>query len=214
VSEEVKDEVIEENNEETTGCCGGTGHKEDGSGCACTPDGRSEQEKSCCGGHSKSEDADLEVEDLTDDEEMDLLEENARLNDQLLRNRAELENFKKRANDERLRDMKYRSQKLAEALIPAIDTFEMAMNVKDPSPDVKNFLIGFEMIKTQLFDGLKSEGIESFGAVGDVFDANLHQAVSQEKSDEHESGTIISVMQKGYQLKDRVIRPAMVKVAE
>lgn len=148
------------------------------------------------------------------EEEVDLSEEVARLNDQLLRNQAELENFKKRMNDERIRDNKYRSQALATAILPALDTFERAMAVSTDNVDVKNFLVGFEMVHKQFVESMASEGVEIIEAKGQAFDPNLHQAVMQEEVEGVEAGIVLDEMQKGYKLKDRVIRPAMVKVSQ
>lgn len=147
-------------------------------------------------------------------EEVDLSEEVARLNDQLLRNQAELENFKKRMNDERIKENKYRSQSLATAILPALDTFERAMAVSTDNVDVKNFLVGFEMVHKQFVESLASEGVEIIEAKGQLFDPNLHQAVMQEEAEGVEAGIVLDEMQKGYKLKDRVIRPAMVKVSQ
>ena len=156
--------------------------------------------------------------DLTQDEaveeEIDLSEEVARLNDQLLRNQAELENFKRRMNDERIKDNKYRSQSLATAILPALDTFERAMAVTTDNEEVKNFLVGFEMIHKQFMESLASESVEVIVAEGQPFDPNLHQAVTQEEVEGVEAGMVLLEMQKGYKLKDRVIRPAMVKVSQ
>ena len=166
--------------------------------------------KACC------EDG-CECEHSHDDEvieEVDLAEEVARLTDQLLRNQAELENFKKRMNDERIKDNKYRSQYLATAILPALDTFERAMTVATDNEDVKNFLVGFEMIHKQFIESLASEGVEVIEAMGLPFDPNFHQAVMQEEALGTEPGIVLDEMQKGYKLKDRVIRPSMVKVSQ
>lgn len=174
-------------------------------------------EDQCCSGHDEGcecNHSEASTEDLTDEEEIDLLEENARLNDQLLRQRAELENFKKRMNDERIKDNKYRSQSLATAILPALDTFERAMAVSTENEDVKNFLVGFEMIHKQFVESLASEGVKVIVAKGQPFDPNFHQAVAQEEVEGVEAGIVLDEMQKGYQLKDRVIRPAMVKVSQ
>jgi len=152
------------------------------------------------------------VEDASQ-EEM-LAQEVARLNDQLLRNQAELENFKRRMNDERIKDNKYRSQSLATAILPALDTFERAMSVETENEDVKNFLVGFEMIHKQFIESLANEGVEVINSLDQQFDPNLHQAVMQEEVEGVEPGIVILELQKGYKLKDRVIRPAMVKVSQ
>ena len=172
----------------------------------------------CCGGcnhdHDETElqegDVELTVEEMIAHYESEIAE----LKDQLLRNQADVENFKKRMNDERIKDNKYRSQSLATAILPALDTFERAMAVTTDNEDVKNFLIGFEMIHKQFVEGLANEGVEVIVAEGQPFDPNFHQAVMQEVVEGTESGVVLVEMQKGYKLKDRVIRPAMVKVSE
>jgi molecular chaperone GrpE len=143
-----------------------------------------------------------------------LAAEVAELKDQLLRNQAELENFKRRMNDERIKDNKYRSQHLATAILPALDTFERAMAVTTDNEEVKNFLVGFEMVHKQFVEGLANEGVEVIVAEGQPFDPNFHQAVMQEEVEGTEPGIVLVEMQKGYRLKDRVIRPAMVKVSQ
>jgi len=189
----------EELNEvEQSSCCGECNHDNHDS----------KKNHECCGAHETEQD------DITDEEEMNLLEEIAKLNDQLLRNKAELENFKRRMNEERIKDNKYRSQNLATAILPALDTFERAMSVQVDNEEVKNFLVGFEMIHKQFVESLSSEGIEVIKAEGEAFDPFFHQAVMQEEVEGTESGIVLMEMQKGYKLKDRVIRPAMVKVSQ
>ena len=171
----------------------------------------------CCGKHSEEScgcEHTQETQVLEKDEETGLEEEIARLNDQLLRNKAELENFKKRMNDERIKDNKYRSQSLATAILPALDTFERAMAVSTDNEDVKNFLAGFEMVHKQFVESLASESVEVIESEGQPFDPNFHQAVMQEEVEGTEPGIVLVEMQKGYKLKDRVIRPAMVKVSQ
>ena len=196
----MKEEKINEVKEET--CCG-----EHGDVCCSELQDEILEGSGCCGGgcHNEQEEIDPEVV---------LQQEIETLKDQLLRNKADFENFKKRLNDERIRDNKYRSQNLATAILPALDTFERAMRVETENDEVKNFLIGFEMIHKQILESLASEGIEVIQAEGQPFDPNFHQAVMQESIDGTDSGIVIAEMQKGYKLKDRVIRPAMVKVSE
>ena len=157
---------------------------------------------------------DKKGDDLVNDEQLKLVAEIACLNDQLLRNKAELENFKKRMNDERIKDNKYRSQALATAILPALDTFERAMLATTDNEEVKNFLAGFEMVHKQFVESLASEGVELIESEGQPFDPNFHQAVMQEAVEGADAGIVLVQMQKGYKLKDRVIRPAMVKVSQ
>jgi len=171
----------------------------------------------CCGEHSDEECGGCEehhVDDTPEKKEVDLQAEVARLNDKLLRNQAELENFKKRMNDERIKDNKYRAQYLATAILPALDTFERAITVETDNEEIKNFLVGFEMIHKQFIESLAGEGVKMIEATGKPFDPNFHQAVMQEEVEDTEPGIVLAEMQKGYKLKDRVIRPAMVKVSQ
>jgi len=173
--------------------------------------------KECCKGHSEEAcgcDQPHDDGDAEENAESDLLKEIARLNDQLLRNQAELVNFKKRMNDERIKDNKYRSQYLATAILPALDTFERAIAVEVDNEEVKNFLVGFEMIHKQFVESLAGEDVKVIEAAGQPFDPNFHQAVMQEEVEGTEPGIVIAEIQKGYKLKDRVIRPAMVKVSQ
>lgn len=134
--------------------------------------------------------------------------------ERLLRVQADYDNFRKRTKSEREAEAKYRTQPLVEALLPVIDNFERALAVEAESDEAKSILTGIDMVYRQLKEVLAEVGVEEIEAEGKPFDPHIHQAVVQEPSDEHDSGTVITVMQKGYQLKDRVIRPAMVKVSE
>ena len=155
-----------------------------------------------------------EKQETPEEQRAQLEAEVASLNDKLLRNAAEVENFKKRMNDERIKESKYRSQSLVTSIIPAIDTFDRALALQPDNEEVKNFLSGFEMVRTQLMDALVAEGVEPIKAKGETFDPNLHQAVMQEEIEGIEAGIVTCEMQKGYMLKDRVVRPSMVKVSQ
>lgn len=152
--------------------------------------------------------------EASDEELLALKEENQKLKDQLLRNAAELENFKRRMNEEQARERKYRSQSVVAAVIPAIDNLERAVSIEAEDEAVANFLNGFKMIHGQLLDALSNEGVEIIPTEGEAFDPNIHQAVMQEAVDGVESGVVLAELQKGYRLKDRVIRAAMVKVSQ
>lgn len=144
----------------------------------------------------------------------ELKKQNEKLQDQLLRNAAELENFKRRMNEERIRESKYRAQSIVTNIIPAIDNFERALEVATEDEETASFLAGFKMIHTQLMEALTKEGVAVIEASGKTFDPTIHQAVMQEAAEDVESGIVLAELQKGYKLKDRIIRPAMVKVSE
>src|SRR5690625_2768465 len=138
-------------------------------------------------------------------------EENDKTYERLLRLQAEYDNFKKRTEREKLAERKYKAQDLANELLPALDNFERALAI-ETTAETKGIVEGISMVYRQIKEALKSEGIEEIEAVGKEFDPNLHHAVMQVEDEEIESNFIIEELQKGYILKDRVIRPAMVKV--
>ncbi|MDM5339013.1 nucleotide exchange factor GrpE [Fictibacillus enclensis] len=130
----------------------------------------------------------------------------------LLRVQADFENFKRRTREDQAAQLKYKSQSLITQLLPALDNFERAMDVKVEDAQAASVLQGVEMVYRQLLEAVKSEGLEVIETEGATFDPNLHQAVMQVQDEEYESNVIVETLQKGYKLKDRVIRPAMVKV--
>ena len=147
-------------------------------------------------------------------EKIELLEkQNAELKDKLLRDAAELENFKRRTNEERVRDRKYASCDLVNDLVSILANLDKCVNMETDEPMLKNFLIGFKMIDKQLFDRLYQDGLEDIKAeIGMAFDPNIHHAIETTEIEGKESNTITEVVQKGYKYKDRIIKPAMVKV--
>lgn len=131
--------------------------------------------------------------------------------DRMLRVQAEFDNFKKRTQKEKEANLKYKAQDLVTELLPAIDNFERALQV-EVTEAAESFVEGMSMVYNQLKEALKSQGVEEIEAVGKEFDPNLHHGVMQVEDAEVESNIIVEELQKGYMLKDRVIRPAMVKV--
>ncbi|MGF7014084.1 molecular chaperone GrpE [Ornithinibacillus bavariensis] len=151
-----------------------------------------------------------EMNDLVQEIE-NLKQEKEELYQRFLRTQAEFDNFKKRSQKEKEADRKYKAQDLVTELLPAIDNFERALQV-EVTDENKNLLDGISMVYRQLVDALKSQGVEIIEAVGKEFDPNIHQAVMQVEDDNFESNIVVEDLQKGYLIKDRVIRPAMVKV--
>ena len=127
---------------------------------------------------------------------------------------ADAENLKKRLQSEADNVRKYRIQGFATEVLPVLDNLERALDVKVEDPNIKNYVKGFEMIYQQLVHILENEGVKVIEAQDKPFDSNYHQALMQEAKEGVESGMVIEVMQKGYMLKDRVLRAALVKVSE
>lgn len=131
----------------------------------------------------------------------------------LLRTQADFDNFRRRTLKEKEELGKYASAKLITELLPVIDNFERALSTTAESADLSSYAKGVEMIFRQLEGILKTEGLTAMEPVGTPFNPEFHQAIMQVESDEYEEGTVVEVVQKGYLLKDKVLRPAMVKVS-
>ncbi|KXG44998.1 molecular chaperone GrpE [Tepidibacillus decaturensis] len=134
------------------------------------------------------------------------------LQNRLLRTQADFENFRKRTRVEKEELAKYATAKLVESLLPAIDNFERAIDSSKDSQNLDLFLQGVEMVYRQIEQVLTQEGLEKIEAVGQPFNPEIHQAVMQVETDEFDSGIVVEELQKGYKLKEKVIRPSMVKV--
>ncbi len=127
---------------------------------------------------------------------------------------ADADNMKKRLQAEADNVRKYRIQSFAQEVLPVLDSLERALDVKVDDQNIKNYVKGFEMIYTQLKSVLEKEGVCEIEALNKPFDPNFHNALMQEKKEDVESGMVIEVLQKGYMLKDRVLRATLVKVSE
>ncbi|BAU27174.1 molecular chaperone GrpE [Aneurinibacillus soli] len=160
----------------------------------------------------------VDMEEVVDDNSPEaqiaqLQAEKDEMYNKFLRTQADLQNFRTRVNKEKEQMLTYSSQRVIEALLPVVDNFERAMTASQGSGDAEALAQGVEMVFRQLQQVLEQEGVTTVAGVGSPFDPNMHQAVMQEESSEYESGVIIEEFQKGYKLKDRVIRPSMVKVS-
>jgi molecular chaperone GrpE len=131
-----------------------------------------------------------------------------------LRLAADFQNYKKRTEKERFERYSEGKKDFAADLLPVFDNFERAIAQDLAANADAKFLEGMEMILTQFQDVLSKAGIKEIPATGEAFDPNVHNAVMVEASDQYESGKVTEVLQKGYQLGEKVIRPAMVKVAQ
>ena len=127
---------------------------------------------------------------------------------------ADTENLRKRLQSEAETTRKYRIQGFALEVLPVLDSMERALAVQSDDENIKNYVKGFEMIHDQLVAVLEKEGVKEIEALNKPFDHNVHQALMQEAIEGVESGIVVEVLQKGYMLKDRVLRAALVKVSE
>lgn len=132
----------------------------------------------------------------------------------LLRAYADTDNTRKRLQREADLAKQYRFQSAATALLPVVDNLDMALSAVPENEEAANFAKGFEMISKQLKGVLEAEGVTEIEALDKPFDANFMQALMMEPKEGVESGIVIDVLQKGYKLKDRLLRPALVKVSE
>lgn len=153
------------------------------------------------------------IEEL-EEEVIKLKEELAASKNAYFKAYADAENLKKRLQSEADNVRKYRIQGFASEVLPVIDNLERALDVKVDDPNVKNYAKGFEMIYQQLVHILEMEGVKEIEAQDKPFDPNYHQALMQESKEGVEPGMVIEVLQKGYMLKDRVLRATLVKVSE
>ncbi|MBI4165406.1 MAG: nucleotide exchange factor GrpE [Acidobacteria bacterium] len=134
------------------------------------------------------------------------------LTDLLLRKQAELENFRKRTQREREEFLQHATADLIYALLPTLDAFDRALAHRtEGAPE--QFYQGLELIHKELLEALGRAGLTSFETVGRDFDPHLHHAVEMVETDEHRDHEILEEMQRGYRLKKRLLRPAIVKVA-
>lgn len=159
-------------------------------------------------GYSKEESTEIdyaaEIQNLTSK-----LEE---ADNRYLRLQADFDNFRRRTRLDIEAGEKYKAQTLVTELLPTLDNFERALQIEADNEQTRSLLQGMEMVYRSLIDALKKEGVEPIEAVGKEFDPNFHQAVMQGEDENFGSNIVTAEFQKGYMLKDRVIRPSMVKV--
>lgn len=129
-----------------------------------------------------------------------------------LRLAADFDNFKKRARQERQEIRKYAAATVAERLLPVLDDIERAMQ-RVPEGTDESWLRGLQLTLQKLQDVLASVGVEPIEAVGQPFDPRLHEAIATVESSEHPEGTVVEELRRGYRIRDRVLRPSLVKLA-
>lgn len=127
---------------------------------------------------------------------------------------ADMENVKRRLQNEHANNLKFMAQGIIEQMLPIVDNFERSLAVENPSEEVAGFLKGYEMIYKQIVTLLENQGVKVIETKGKEFDPNFHQAVMTVSDENYKPGMIVEELQKGYMLKDRVIRASLVKVSE
>lgn len=167
-----------------------------------------------------TQEVEADVDDLDTDVDPKQVEINeltakvTELEDKLLRSQAEIQNIQQRNGREIQGIRKYDGQRLATSVLPAVDNLERALAVEADDAVAKQIKTGVDMTLKTLTQALTDNGIIATGEVGETFDPTKHQAIQSVDSDDVESDQIAQVLQKGYMLQDRVLRPAMVAVAK
>lgn len=141
-----------------------------------------------------------------------LVAEKQDLQNTLVRRQADFENYRKRVERERQQERHRGAEQLIEQVLPVLDAFDLALSGQSgaASPEYRK---GFEIIRAQLWNALAKQGLQPIEAVGKPFDPHLHHAIENVPTADKPEGTVIGEMQTGYMFHDRVLRPAMVRVA-
>ena len=159
---------------------------------------------------SKEEETVHPLQEKIDELEKSLADEK----EKMLRNLAEMENFKKRKNQETENVRKYSIEAFAKELLPILDCLEMACTQDNTNDNNKKLLEGVQLTQKQFYTVLDKFGVSPIKTENEKFDPNIHQSIGQEANSDVEPETIIKEMQKGYMLQDRVLRPSLVIISE
>ncbi|AJQ98181.1 MULTISPECIES: nucleotide exchange factor GrpE [Hafnia] len=173
-------------------------------------------------GQEQHEQAQVDAADVVDvrDEriaelEAQLQEAAQRERDSVMRARAEADNIRRRAEQDVEKAHKFALEKFSNELLPVIDSLERALDLADKSnPDLAAMIEGIELTLKSMLDAVRKFGVEQVGEVNVPFNPEVHQAMTMMESDQHEPNHVMMVMQKGYTLNGRLIRPAMVAVSK
>lgn len=140
--------------------------------------------------------------------------EKSQLDEERLRALAEMENFKKRLAREHEDQLRYAAESVLADLLPTLDNLDLALQYGSRHEACKDMLTGVEMTRKLLLDAVHKHGLEPVGTVGDAFTPELHEALSFDMRDDMDEGLVSSVFQRGYKLKDRLLRPAKVTISK
>ncbi len=146
--------------------------------------------------------------------ELELLQQaNAELEDRLLRTQAELMNVRRRSQNELDQFRKYEGLNLVRELLPVIDNLQRAAVAAEQATDIQNLKTGVEMVSRQLLEVLDKNHVEVIASAGEAFDPNLHEAVHQQPDENIPAMHVLNVLETGYRMQDRIVRPAKVIVS-
>ncbi|MFH0822988.1 MAG: nucleotide exchange factor GrpE [Pseudomonadota bacterium] len=147
------------------------------------------------------------------DRVLELEKESAENRDKWMRTAAELENYRKRAVQERSKLLKYRNEELLRDLLPVLDNFERALSWSGDAEDSNPVTEGVRIISKLLMETMERYGVKGFSSLGEPFDPNVHEALSKIPMADKEPNTVIEELEKGYMYNDRLLRPAKVVVS-
>ena len=146
------------------------------------------------------------------DELSKLLAEKQELMNTLVRRQADFDNYRKRVEKERLADRHRGVESMIEHMLPVLDAFDRALSASN-DPAYASYRKGFELIRKQLWESLSKQGLVRVESVGQEFNPHMHHAIERVETSEYADGTVIGEMQPGYTFDEKVLRPAMVRVA-
>lgn len=152
--------------------------------------------------------------EFSQEQDCDVCPIKIKMEEDKLRIMAEMENYKKRLSREHGEQLKYATEAVLASLLPTLDNLDLALQYGSQSEAGKDILIGVEMTRKLLLDAVKSHGLEPIGEVGEDYTPELHEALSFEVRDDMEDGKVSNMLQRGYKLKDRVIRPAKICISK
>ena len=137
-------------------------------------------------------------------------DEAAQESERYMRLMAEFQNYKRRAAKEKADTLQYANEKIVADILPVLDNFERALSTE--TDDIEGYAKGMQLIFEQLYKALENAGLEEIKAMDEDFDPNVHSAVMTDNIEDKDDGKITKVLQKGYKLRDKVVRPSMVAV--
>ena len=156
----------------------------------------------------KEEPEDAEAADKAEEKKAE--EEAAQESERYMRLMAEFQNYKRRAAKEKTDTLQYANEKIVADILPVLDNFERALTTE--TEDIEGYAKGMQLIFEQLYKALENAGLEEIKALNEDFDPNVHHAVMTDNIEDKDDGKITKVLQKGYKLRDKVVRPSMVAV--